>query len=639
MKIILGLFISLTFLLSSTSYQGYSGLINTPNSNVLSTGEVLFGVNNSFNNHLRYYNYDAKVDKSSNYFLGIGFLENFEVFLRLTENSYVDDRFIAIRDLSANFKYRLPIKYKYLPNIAIGWQDMGGANSFFGNKYFVLDKEFYNFFSLSLGYGKSSTDRDKRMDGIFGGAVISPLSWLSLIYEYDTKEHHIGAEVKKDFNEWNIGVKVAQNITQKKGENNFFGVTLSYKPNRIKKRIHLDEYIPNIQTSKESKKYSLNELENILVKIGFENIEIGKKGNEIFIAIENSVFLRNDLDALDTLFEILSNGIKNYNRYTISIKKSNIDTIILKGDISLLKNYSKSPNLIDKKSIKSLNRVNRKDFQIITKNRQNNYFIPRLSFSPVLKTYYGTEVGVFDYALGVRANLYATLYKGAILNISGIVPLNNSENFNKGKAFYSSYKERLDTHIDEVMFHQAFYLNSILNLASVGIFRKDYYGGMFESGYSYGKHRFSFKAGYFDSQTEIGSQIAIASYRKYWEDLNLFTEVQTGRYWANDTGTTLSLKRYFNNIGVSLYYKKGEEGSFAGLSLSIPLTQRKASRSKYLQVQGVNDFTHSINTRVGENHNNIAIGVMDNPTTSINLNNYYRNRDRVDRAYILNSNN
>ena len=44
---------------SSLSFQGFTGLINTPNAQVLREGNAVFQFNNQFDNHLREYNYDT----------------------------------------------------------------------------------------------------------------------------------------------------------------------------------------------------------------------------------------------------------------------------------------------------------------------------------------------------------------------------------------------------------------------------------------------------------------------------------------------------------------------------------------------------------------------------------------------------
>jgi len=70
---------------NSLSSQGFTGLINTPNAQVIKEGDAVFQFNNQFDNHLRYYNYNNSDASEENYIAGIGLIPNFEVVGRLVE--------------------------------------------------------------------------------------------------------------------------------------------------------------------------------------------------------------------------------------------------------------------------------------------------------------------------------------------------------------------------------------------------------------------------------------------------------------------------------------------------------------------------------------------------------------------------
>ncbi len=136
---------------SSLSSQGFTGLINTPNAQVIKEGDASFQFNNQFDNNLRKYNYNTPYRFEENYIAGIGFLPSSEFVGRL-----VEARGFA-RDLSANIKFQIPYHHKYFPNIDIGAQDFGGVANFYDNTYIVMDKEF-DFLRTSLGYGKAGNN-------------------------------------------------------------------------------------------------------------------------------------------------------------------------------------------------------------------------------------------------------------------------------------------------------------------------------------------------------------------------------------------------------------------------------------------------------------------------------------------------
>jgi hypothetical protein len=59
---------------STMSMQGFSGLINTPNAQVLRQGDAVIHFDNQFDNHLRGYDYDKEYSYEEDYIFGIGFL-------------------------------------------------------------------------------------------------------------------------------------------------------------------------------------------------------------------------------------------------------------------------------------------------------------------------------------------------------------------------------------------------------------------------------------------------------------------------------------------------------------------------------------------------------------------------------------
>ena len=105
----------------SLSMQGFTGLINTPNAQVINEGDTVFSYNNQFDNHLRDYDYTKKRNDSDDFVFGVGILPNLEIQARFKEQvGYT-------RDLSANIKYQIPQFNEYFPTIAIGVQDFGSA--------------------------------------------------------------------------------------------------------------------------------------------------------------------------------------------------------------------------------------------------------------------------------------------------------------------------------------------------------------------------------------------------------------------------------------------------------------------------------------------------------------------------------
>ena len=141
------------------SFQGFSGVINTPNAQVIPEGHAVLHFNNQFDNNIINYDYDTAHSFQEDYIIGFGLFSLIEVQGRFSEASR-NTTTTFHRDLSANFKLQLPYHHKYLPDVAVGVQDLGGAANNYDNQYIVLDKELY-FARAAIGYGHSAAEFEK----------------------------------------------------------------------------------------------------------------------------------------------------------------------------------------------------------------------------------------------------------------------------------------------------------------------------------------------------------------------------------------------------------------------------------------------------------------------------------------------
>jgi len=164
-KIIATLSIFLINSLSSaneyTSMQGYSGFINIPTPKTLKYGTVEFAFSNQLSLSKKITPKNRFLYKNAeDYLVNVGFLPFLEISGRISNIPK------AMRDLSFSAKLSLPTKKisAYLPNLAVGVQDTGGALAYYSSKYVVMGDRYKNL-SYSLGYGFDS----KRLDGVFYG--------------------------------------------------------------------------------------------------------------------------------------------------------------------------------------------------------------------------------------------------------------------------------------------------------------------------------------------------------------------------------------------------------------------------------------------------------------------------------------
>jgi hypothetical protein len=654
---------------SSLSSQGFTGLINTPNAQVIKEGDAVFQFNNQFDNHLRNYNYNNSDASEENYIAGLGLFQNFEVVGRLVEVGQLSGQEtydFSVRDLSANFKYQIPYYHKYLPNIALGLQDFGGvANNYISN-YIVADKEL-GFIRASLGYGKAGDNqRGKRMDGIFGGAEAKVTDWLSVMAEHDGEENHAEVRVavpKSLLSSVKLEATLAQNLTESQ-THVAVNLTIPLFPDNQQIPYSSEPastepiHVATTQTSNVGEQKievsstlvdkqpldNLTSIQNKLVEFGFENVQVGEYEGSIYVKCENNIFDHTDLDALGYIVGTIISKTTKYQHYIVTLLKNNLQTLTMSGNFAPFKNYLENPNVANnqtlQKNLAFSRTFNEASVHFIGSKQNSSFFKPRVEVSPGLLTTIGTEVGVFDYLTTLRTNLYTTVYDGIMVSTMYETPLFNSKNFDDKEVYGIRHADRLQSRFVNAMIHQTSHYESFLNTLSVGQFQGDYYGVLNQSNFTTtsGEHGFNLKLGTFkdkNDNTWNDRDIYLGSYRYFYQPLNLYTEVMYGQYWDQDQGATLQFKRFFDQTSIALYYK--DVGyKYAGFELSIPFTWRKLQKASIGQIKGKSDFSYGIRTTLkeptGGNVQRPNGGII--PKSDFEVSSYYLDRDRLNGSYI-----
>ena len=646
------------------SFQGFTGLINTPNAQVTKEGHAVLHINNQFDNNLKSYQDNVKDSSQEDYILGFGLFSFVEVQGRLSEAPGYH------RDLSVNTKLQLPYHHKYLPDIAIGVQDLGGAANSYDNKYIVMDKELW-LVRVSIGYGISSTEYKgkERMDGLFGGVEVKAMEWLYLLAEDDAKEQHLGLRLeapKSWLSAFNIRGTVVQNITT---DETSFALTLDvplWHESKIQKDVYQkrlqndSEVIETITTvemeAEEERKivpqkivYTKDKKSIVkqLVDFGFENVRVGNKDGTLYLEAENSIFDHTDLDALGYIAGVISCSDVTYTHYAITLLKNKLKTITMRGVSQDFKNYLDDPSLLNETTLVHNLQFSR-DFDdadiIYSKLENSSLFIPRVELSLGLITAVGTEVGVFDYAASLKTNTYMNLYDGLVISAMYELPLAHSNDFDKDGAFYPAFETQLHSRFVNIMLHQTLHIDNLINTVSVGKYETDYLGVMTQANYTTtsGEHSFNYKGGYFVEEQDRSKDryFSLSSYRYTYAPLDASIEITYGKYWYSDVGTEVVLKRFFGETSIAGTLKStssdGIKEHFAGIELSFPLTTRKLFKANYVQIKGKKDFTYKLRTTVnkddGTNTINHAYGRT--PQSDFEVTTTYLNRDRLSASYI-----
>jgi hypothetical protein len=137
--------------------------------------------------------------------------------------------------------------------------------------------------------------------------------------------------------------------------------------------------------------------------------------------------------------------------------------------------------------------------------------------------------------------------------------------------------------------------------------------------------------------------VYLGSYRYLFAPLDLSLEATGGRFWGQDTGFSLELKRFFRDTAVSTYYKntttlEGKHWQAAGIQFAFPLTPRKDLKIGPLQVRGTDEWAYAQETTLaigGQKTNDVnrpSLAINPQPTPAL-YRSYY-NRDRLSAAYV-----
>ncbi|NPA59888.1 MAG: YjbH domain-containing protein [Epsilonproteobacteria bacterium] len=625
----------------STSYQGYTGIINIPTAEVIEDSKVEFQISNQVDaTRVR----DSRDEYTAqHYFVNFGFLPNLEITGRLANIEYKNppgQYDFLDRDLSASFKYQIPFYHKYLPKLAFGMQDVGGDANRYQAKYIVATKQ-YAFFRGTVGFGFGSD----RLDGFFAGAELKANDWFYLLTEYDSQESHLGLKVTTptDFFKFGqISFMAKTNLDDKKDKTSLalnFKINLGIKHHSIqeyKEPSSTVEYIPTPVTNNSIvvNSNTIELLKEKLVNFGFENIDIGDTPSKIYVAYENNIFDHNEIDALGAILGYMVELDLPYHTFEIVIKKSNLKVKKVLGDLDKYKRFIK--DLSERSLIEFDNslRVNTNftDTPLKVQNANSSYFKTRVELGFGLKSLVGTEIGLYDYLLSARPYIHWNLYKGFDLGIMYDLPFLKSENFKDGKPF-ARYDE--GNQLDSMLLHYSSIFGNFINILSLGLY-EDQTGGFDNISYTYNNHTFRLKLGYLkDQDTDDTKNITLATYRYYDPHYDAIVELTGGTYYNQDNGFDLQLKRYFGETLIRLFYQN-TTAEYIGIGFELPLTPRRVADNRYIQFKGSNDFSYQIRSvvRSDDSVNALKPGGARNPDTGFEIEDRFLNRNRLTESYI-----
>lgn len=342
---------------------GFSGALSTPTAATLATGQAAA----AFTPYLDGQGIEVE---GYNYLLGAGLLPGVEVFGRLATNTVSENCYTqrcGLRDLSASIKAQvpdlsrwiMPVRPAWMPDLALGATDLGGAATNFRSYYGVATWDDASW-AASVGFAHALKDRQQqaRLDGVFGSLVAQPLPWLQGLVEYDGQAAQAGirlltlpsmlpagiqaqAELRSGANQqsqqssdrdlwWGVSAKLPLDFSQPKARSNSAEsiaaepvpltagqrqrITPKTEVGTVAEATTQDSFLAaSAQVSARAEQSSAltrlemaGDLANQLQAKGFQNIRVGYDQNRWIVSVENQAYQWNSLDALGVALGVWS---------------------------------------------------------------------------------------------------------------------------------------------------------------------------------------------------------------------------------------------------------------------------------------------------------------------------------------------
>lgn len=646
---------------NALSLQGFTGILNTPNAHVTEEGKLYALYSNQEEIEWR-----SKARSQDNYMISIGLFDRFEAGGRFVEAPG------AARDLSFNGKIRIPFipTDGFLPQLAVGVQDISGGKDANRLKtyYAVASQELWRL-RFSLGYG---TGPD-RMDGIFGGAELKACDWFYLLADHDTKETNVGARVVTPHlfgYPLNLQLTAKTSLDHNPGSIELgFGLQLPlglehHASTPIPVAADLQQPQSTVAPAPETDNGPHSRLQTetgrlqadnsdpllrlLLQKLasqGFLNLRVGTKGEMLVVEFENSRFNQNELDAFGVVAgTALRHLPTDCKEVRLISRKKNLAILQLTAPVQELRDFyldAATQGKLQGKLHISEEVADDGDVVYIKGEENSSVLHSSLVLYPGLKTYLGTEIAAFDYLLSLKADLFIDTWKGGVINANWDLPLLWSENFDNGKYFRN---ERDDSRMDRLMLFQALRpAPGLMAILGAGMVVHDTYGTVNEAIWSpgVGAHRFRLMQAYGEDRDHRKNESYLGGYRYYHAPLDTSLEATAGKFWTEDTGFMLELKRFFGDTAVIFYYKNSEatdnkNHQAVGVQFSLPLTPRQDMKPKPVQVRGSEEWSYSEESEIAKNGswNYIGTRIGTKPETPFNIGRVFYNRDRLNEGYI-----
>ena len=348
----------------------------------------------------------------------------------------------------------------------------------------------------------------------------------------------------------------------------------------------------------------LDTLARTLRASGLDRVRVGTLGDEWVIEYENYRYLQNEADALGIVLGLAAEhapaSISRVNALTLkagqvmfqtSVEVAAFRSFLRDGDAGPVKHTLGFGEL-------AAAEISQVQWAAGEAGEAQQRTRLRVELKPLVNYTLGTEFGAFDYSLAANVRGTASLWAGAEIYTDVVQGLSHSENMEPGRVFAGSrHRNGLKT----LALQQSFWLGPRV-FASVGA-GKYHYSGLGAEGESilflpWNEDTMHLKASYQRQQDDLlarREEAFAASYR--WKlDPQTWVEGGYNQYTDRSTGPSLALTRWFGDVAVQVFARRGGNNTYVGMELSLPLTPRQGMGAGAVQLTGTPRYAQSIRT-------------------------------------------
>jgi hypothetical protein len=607
------------------SSQGNSGGLTIPWAYVLDTGSL----------SLTYGSYREPTIPANarrvNTSLGIGLFPNVELFGRITDYTQpgvggaLDT---GQRDLSANMKVQIPLPWKNAPKLAVGLNDIGGGAVNFGASYLVASDEWGPLL-WTAGYASGKAvggvgSNQFAMSGRFGGLDLRlGRTGFSAMVEHDGRQKHAGLRYASSPLPILGGAQLIGTVHRSFDAQNLIGtdvdatnfsmslvVPLGSDPSKAR-NAQPQGYraLPALNPAAPSGLPAdrLAALQKALESSGLERVRVGRVSpsgiHSLVVEYENHRYGQNEADALGIVLGLAAEyapaGTPQLQVVTL---KAGQAVHITKADVAAYRQFLRDGDAGIVRS--TLVQLAQPDFPSDTVNWLNSSPGPRslarVEVKPDLSYAVATEVGLVDYTLAANVQAMVPLWPGAEFYTSFISAPTVSKNYEVGEILAGS-RQREGFKVAALV--QSFWVGKhIYAHIGLGQFNYDDVGWQTDATvFVPGRDdTVRFKGAYYQRPGSFNAnraQPVSASYRYVYNPAT-WLEAGVQQYSDGSRGPSIVLTRWFGDVSVNLFYRRGDLAQFAGIELSIPLTPRQGMAPGALNLTGTSHFQRGLRTRI-----------------------------------------